>query len=109
MVINKKEHSDKGSVKQGAGEDVGEPNEIGASTPYNFEGKNLTAYGGLLPVATMLEKLGFRQLVEETLTVKRATRAMPMYQFVLGMVLAMYVGFYRLHHLRFLEREPRLA
>ena len=39
--------------------------------------KNLTAYGGLLPVATMLEKLGFQQLVEETLTVKRLTRAMP--------------------------------
>jgi hypothetical protein len=109
MVINKTEHSDKGSVKQGAGEGIGEPNKIGASTPYDFEGKNLTAYGGLLPVATMLEKLGFQQLVEETLTVKRATRAMPMYQFVLGLVLALYVGFSRLHHLRFLEREPMLT
>lgn len=62
-----------------------------------------------LPVATMLEKLGFQQLVEETLTMKRLTRAMPMYQFVLGLVLAMYVGFSRLHHLRFLEREPMLT
>jgi Transposase DDE domain group 1 len=109
MVINKKEHSDKGPAKQGAGEDIGEPNKIGASTPYDFEAKNLTAYGGLLPVATMLEKLGFQQLVEETLTVKRVTRVMPMYQFVLGLVLAMYVGFSRLHHLRFLEREPMLT
>jgi Transposase DDE domain group 1 len=109
MVINTKEHSDKMAAKQGAGEASGEPNKIGASTPYDFEGKNLTAYGGLLPVATMLEKLGFQQLVEETLTVKRATRAMPMYQFVLGMVLAVYVGFSRLHHLRFLEREPMLT
>jgi hypothetical protein len=41
----------------------------------------------------MLEKLGFQQLVEETLTVKRATRAMPMYQFVPALVLAVYVGF----------------
>src|SRR5271166_558695 len=106
MVINKTEHSDSGPAKQGLGKDIGEPNKIGASTPYDFEGKNLTAYGGLLPVATMLEKLGFQQLVEETLTVKRATRAMPMYQFVLGLVLAMYGGFSRLHHLRFLEREP---
>src|SRR6266576_894042 len=57
----------------------------------------------------MLEKLGFQQLVEETLTVKRVTRAMPMYQFVLAMVLAVYVGFSRLHHLRFLEREPMLT
>jgi Transposase DDE domain group 1 len=109
MVINKIEHSDKGPAKQGAGEVIGEPNKIGASTPYDFEAKNLTAYGGLLPVATMLEKLGFQQLVEETLTVKRATRSMSMYQFVLGMVLAVYVGFSRLHHLRFLEREPMLT
>src|SRR5712692_6914024 len=108
MVINRKEHSDKKPAKQGAEAVIPEPNKIGAATPCDFEAKNLTAYGGLLPVATMLEKLGFQQLVEETLTVKRATRAMPMYQFVLGMVLALYVGFSRLHHLRFLAREPML-
>ena len=106
---NRKEHSGKKPARQGAEEDIAEPNKIGASTPYDFEGKNLTAYGGLLPVATMLEKLGFQQLVEETLTVKRVTRAMNMYQFVLSMVLAVYVGFSRLHHLRFLKREPMLT
>ena len=79
-----------------------EPNKIGPSTPYDFDGKNLTAYGGLLPVGTLLEKLGFQQLVEETLKVKRQTRVMPAYQFILAMVLACYVGFSRLHHLRFL-------
>jgi hypothetical protein len=108
-VNNKREHSDKRPAEQGAEEVIAEPNKIGASTPYDFEAKNLTAYGGLLPVATMLEKLGFQQLVEETLTVKRITRAMPMYQFVLAMVLAVYVGFARLHHLRFLAREPMLT
>ena len=35
---------------------------------------------------------------------KRVTRVMSMYQFVLAMVLALYVGFSRLNHLRFLER-----
>jgi hypothetical protein len=84
-------------------------NKIGASTPYDFAGKNLTAYGGLLPVATMLEKLGFQALVEGTLTVRRVTRAMSMSQFVLGMVLAVYVGFSRLNHVRFLMREPMLS
>ena len=34
---------------------------------------------------------------------------MPVYQFVLAMVLALYVGFSRLNHLRFLEREPMLT
>jgi hypothetical protein len=47
--------------------------------------------------------------LEETLTVKRVTRAMSMYQFVLALVLALYVGFSRLHHLRFLKQEPMLT
>src|SRR5271165_3313847 len=109
MVINANERSAKKPAKQGVAEDAAEPIKIRASTPYDFEGKNLTAYGGLLPVATMLEKLKFRQLVEETLTVTRVTRAMPWYQFVLSMVLALYVGFSRLHHLRFLARDPMLV
>lgn len=109
MVINRKQDTRRGPANQGFREVIPEPNKIGASTPYDFDAKNLTAYGGLLPVATMLEKLGFRELVEETLTVKRQTKAMPMFQFVLGMVLACYVGFSRLFHLRFLEREPMLT
>jgi hypothetical protein len=40
-----------------------------------FSARNLTAYGGLLPVATMLEKLGWEQLVEETLTIGRGVCA----------------------------------
>ena len=95
-MINRKEHSDKTPAKQRADTVISDPNKIGASTPYDFEAKNLTAYGGLLPVAAMLERLEFQQLVEETLTVKRITRAMPMYPFVLAMVLAAYVGFTRL-------------
>lgn len=108
-MSNKAEHTRRKPARQGVEEDIAAPNKIGASTPYDFEGRNLTAYGGLLPVATMLEKLGFQQLVEETLTVKRVTRAMNMFQFVLAMVLAAYVGFSRLHHLRFLKREPMLT
>ena len=108
-MINRKKHSDKTPAKQGADAVISEPNKIGPSTPYDFDAKNLTAYGGLLPVAAMLERLAFQQLVEETLTVKRITRAMPMYQFVLAMVLAAYVGFTRLHHLRFIAREPMLT
>jgi hypothetical protein len=96
-------------VNQGVRAACPQPNKIGAATPYDFDGHNLTAYGGLLPVATMLEKLGFQQLVEEALTVKRKTKAMTRYRFVLAMVLACYVGFSRLYHLRFLEREPMLT
>jgi len=108
-VNDRKEHNGKKPARQGAEEDIAGPNKIGASTPFDFQGKNLTAYGGLFPVATMLEKLGFQQLVEEVLTVKRVTRVMSMYQFVLAMILAVYVGFSRLHHLRFLKREPMLT
>ena len=109
MVSNANQTTLDSPVNQADRADIREPNKIGASTPYDFDARNLTAYGGLLPVATMLEKLGFQQLVEETLTVKRQTRAMPMFGFILGMVLACYVGFSRLNHLRFLQREPMLT
>jgi hypothetical protein len=87
MVISANERSSKKPAKQGIAENTREPIKINGSTHFDFSAKNLTAYGGLLPVATMLEKLKFQQLVEETLTVKRVTRAMRMYQFVLSMVL----------------------
>src|SRR5437763_10955079 len=109
MVNNRTKHSDKRHARQGAERDIAEPNRIGSATPYDFASRNLTAYGGLLPVATMLEKLRFQQLLEETLAVKRVTRAMPIYQFVLAIVLAIYIGFSRLHHMRFLAREPMLT
>lgn len=106
---NNRKHNNQTTARQGAEAASAEPLKIGAGTPFDFSARNLTAYGGLLPVATMLEKLGFQQLVEETLTIKRLTRAMPVWQFVLAMVLALYVGFSRLNHLRFLEREPMLT
>jgi hypothetical protein len=109
MVTNRKEHSSETRTKQASNEDHSHPNKIGASTPYDFNGKNLTPYGGLLPVITMLEKLGFQQLVEEMLTSKRIPRAMDLYRFVLGIVLGLYIGFPRLNQLRFIARDPILT
>jgi Transposase DDE domain group 1 len=109
MVIDSSKHTCKTPVPQASRELAAKPNKINANTPYDFEGKNLTAYGGLFPVATMLEKLNFQQLIEETITVKRLPRAMSVYQFILSMVLAIYVGFSRLNHIRFVAREPMLT
>jgi DDE family transposase len=108
-VKDQQQDSRRTPVNQGVHAVSPQPNKIGPATPYDFDGKNLTAYGGLLPVGTLLEKLGFRQLIEETLKVNRLTRVMPAYQFILAMVLACYVGFSRLHHMRFLQREPMLT
>src|SRR6202022_4962281 len=108
-VKDKNKHNAKPRFHQGYSADITEPNKIAASTHYDFEGKNLTPYGGLFPVATMLEKLGFAKLVEETLTIKRIPRAMTIYQFVLGMVLAIFVGFTRLNHIRFVAQDPMLT
>jgi Transposase DDE domain group 1 len=109
MVTNRNKHSDKIAAKQGSGDGAPEPNKINASTPYDFAGKNLTPYGGLLPVITMLEKLDFQALVEQTLTSKRIPRAMDLYRFVLGIVLGLYIGFPRLNQLRFIARDPILT
>jgi len=109
MVTNRKKDSGKTPEKQGAERAAPEPNKINGSTPYDFTGKNLTPYGGLLPVITMLEKLDFEPLVKETLTSKRIPRAMDLYRFVLGIVLGLYIGFPRLNQLRFIARDPILT
>jgi len=109
MVTDENQHSDKTPAKQGREEVIPEPNKINASTPFDFSGKNLTPYGGLLPVITMLEKLGFQSLVEQTVTSKRIPRAMDLYRFVLGIVLGLYIGFPRLNQLRFIARDPILT
>lgn len=109
MVTNRNQHSSESRAKQALNEVHSNPNKIGASTPYDFSAKNLTPYGGLLPVATMLEKIGFQKLVEETLTVERSTKVMSMYQFILAIVMGIYVGFSRLNQLRYIARDPLLA
>src|SRR5438105_14838570 len=109
MVISTNERSAKKPAQQGIAEDTPKPIKINGSTHYDFEGKNLTPYGGLLPVATMLEKLGFKELVEATITSKRVTRAMSLYKFALGLVLGFYVGFQRLNQMRFIARDPILT
>jgi len=109
MVTNRTQHSGKNLGKQGPGSTNPEPNKIGASTPFDFNGKNLTPYGGLLPLATMLEKLGFQALVEGTVKVTRLTKVMNSYQFLLAMVLGLYIGFSRLNQLRFIAGDPMLT
>jgi len=74
MVNNTDEHTRKTPAKQGANAVTPKPIKIGAATPYDFAGSNMTAYGGLLPVTTMLEKLEFQQLIEEHVTIKRLAR-----------------------------------
>ena len=106
---DRQKHSHKTRADQGSLADGPKANKIAATTLYDFGGKSLTPYGGLFPVATMLEKLEFQRLVEETLTVKRIPRVMTVYQFVLAMVLAIYVGFSRLNHLRFVAHDPMLT
>jgi len=64
MVNNTNEHTHQTPVKQGDEAVIRKPMKIGAATSYDFKGSNLTPYGGLLPVVTMLEKLGFQELIE---------------------------------------------
>ncbi|MBZ5529782.1 MAG: hypothetical protein LAN71_18045, partial [Acidobacteriia bacterium] len=109
MVTNRNQHNSEGRAKQASNEAHSNPNKIGASTPYDFSAKNLTPYGGLLPVATMLEKVGFQELVEETVTLERSTKVMSTYQFILAIVMGIYVGFARLNQLRYIARDPLLA
>jgi len=109
MVNNTNEHTRKTPAKQGEETVPRKPMKIGSATHYDFKGSHLTPYGGLLPVTTMLEKLGFQELIERHVTMKRLTTSMPGFRFVMAMVLALYVGWSRLNHFQFLQREPMLT
>jgi len=45
--------------------------------------------------------LRFQEWIEQHVTIQRLTTSMPGFRFVLGMILALYVGFSRWHHLQF--------
>ena len=68
MVTSNKQDTQEMPAKQGPENGAPGPNKINGSTHFDFTTKNLTPYGGLLPVVTMLEKLGFQSLVEQTVT-----------------------------------------
>jgi len=51
---------------------------------------------------------GFKKLIEETLTIHRIPRVMTIYQFLLGMVLAIYVGFLSAEPSSFVAQDPML-
>src|SRR5579859_5241625 len=44
---------------------------------YDFQGSNLMAYGGLIPVVTMLERLQFQELIEQHVTIQGLITSMP--------------------------------
>src|SRR5258708_24253675 len=92
MVNEQEQNSGRKPANQGVRDVIPEPNKISASTPYDFNGKNLPPYGGLLPVITMLEKLRLQALGEQTLNSKRLPRALHLYRFLLGIVLGLYIG-----------------
>src|SRR5437867_12559059 len=84
MVKRGKKHIQKTPARQALQAAHPEPNQIGASTPCDSEGNNLRRYGGLLPVAAMLEKRGFQQLLEASSTSKRVTRVLRLSEPALG-------------------------
>jgi hypothetical protein len=109
MVTNEKQHSSETRIKQASNKHDSEPNKIGASTPYDFNARNLTPYEGLLPVATMLENIGFQGILESSLVVDRITKSMPTHKFIQAIVLSSYLGFARLNQLRYIAQDPLLS
>jgi len=57
--MNRNQHNSESRAKEASNEVRSNPDEIGASTPHDFVARNLTPFGGLLPVAGMIEKVGF--------------------------------------------------
>ena len=84
------------------------PYQVDALTPFDFRGKHLTPVGGLLPVAAMLERLGFADLAAQEIHSRRTPRGLSLGQLLLATVLGMYLGLFRFHQFRFIAADPML-
>ena len=90
---------------RGGTQAAGRARKIGASTQYDFGGGVLTAYGGLLPLAALWEKLGLLALVDQWLTVRRQPDSLSNGQFVVSTVLLLYLGFSRYYQVRYVRQD----
>jgi hypothetical protein len=65
----------------------------------------MTPFGGLLPMAALLEKLEFNTVIETTLTVKRQARKFTIYQYVLAILIGLFFGLNRISHFAAIARD----
>ena len=79
-------------------------NKIKASTEYTFTGKGMTPFGGLFPLASLVEKIGFDKMLEDSVTVKSKTK-LPAYKYILAMIYLIYLGYKRLAHFMYLRDD----
>ncbi len=54
----------------------------------------------------MFKKLKFKELGDKVITIKRIPYSMSNYQFILSILIAIYIGFSRLTHLVYIESDP---
>jgi hypothetical protein len=83
--------------------------KINSNTPYDFDGKQMTPYGGLLPLASLMEKTGFEKLCAQLVHTIRKTIAMKVTQFFVSIIISLYIGFDRLNHVRYIRKDPLIT
>jgi hypothetical protein len=108
-VLNEKKHSGKPRANQGPQQLVRNPIKSRVLLHSTLTARILPLMAGYSRWPPCWRSWSSKKLVEEMLTVKRRPRFMSVYQFVMAMVLAIYVGFSRLNHLRFVANDPMLT
>jgi hypothetical protein len=77
--------------------------------PYDFDGQNMTPYGGLLPLSALINKLEFGELCERKISFTRIPISMSPKKFIIAMIMALYIGYDRLNHMQYIRKDPMIA
>jgi hypothetical protein len=77
-------------------------------TPFEFDGQNMTPYGGLLPISALMERLEFGELCEHKIRIDRVPVSMRVRQFFMAIVMSLYVGYDRLYHVKYIRKDPMI-
>jgi len=82
---------------------------LGPNTPFGVCRQRLTGYGGLLVLIKFLDWLGFREVFEEQYRRPIRTTRLGCYGLVLGMLMLLFVGFSRLHHMTYIREDAMMC
>ena len=82
---------------------------VTAETPYGICSERLSAFGGLDILVKFLDLIAVRDVFEQTFVKPLRKPVLGCYRMFLGMLIMLFVGYQRLHHIAALQKDPMIT
>jgi hypothetical protein len=103
----KEKDTQKDTIGQGISCDVQTTRRINSTTSFDFNGKQMTAFGGSFLIGSLVERLDLYRLLSERLTISRKTKV-PASKMIVAITMLIMLGFERLQHVMHLSSDSMI-